>query len=316
MKTGNKYLCWIYDSPFVRVYKKNAGNPCNYIFVFDKVIYQDLVNKGIDTVYYMPLGVNVNRLAMIRETDMEKKKYAADVSFVGSLYDEKHNLYQRLKEKLNPYTCGYLEGIMNAQKEIYGYNILEQSIPEDILNTMYEALPYEIEPDSYATRSYIYANYFLCRKITEMERKEMLTLVSEKYTTKLYTFNQDATVGKCKNMGPVDYIFEMPKVFRSSKINLNITLKSIQSGIPLRAMDILGAGGFLLTNFQEDFLEFFEPEQDFVYYSSKEELMDKVDYYLRHDEERFKIATSGYEKVCKEHDDRLKLLQMFQIAGL
>ena len=35
----------------------------------------------------------------------------------------------------------------------------------------------------------------------------------------------------------------MPEVFRKSKINLNITLRSIISGISLRVYDILGAGG-------------------------------------------------------------------------
>ena len=45
----------------------------------------------------------------------------------------------------------------------------------------------------------------------------------------------------------------MPLVFQNSKINLNITLRSIKNGIPLRAIDIMGAGGFLLTNYQNDF---------------------------------------------------------------
>lgn len=55
-------------------------------------------------------------------------------------------------------------------------------------------------------------------------------------------------------MGAVDYYEVMPHVFKQSKINLNITLRSIQSGMPLRAWDIMGAGGFLLSNYQADFL--------------------------------------------------------------
>ena len=47
----------------------------------------------------------------------------------------------------------------------------------------------------------------------------------------------------------------MPYVFRNSRINLNITLRSIKSGIPLRCMDIYGAGGFLLSNYQTDLFD-------------------------------------------------------------
>ena len=54
------------------------------------------------------------------------------------------------------------------------------------------------------------------------------------------------------NMGSVDYYDMMPYVFKCSDINLNITLRSIKTGIPLRAMDIMGAGGFLMSNYQVD----------------------------------------------------------------
>lgn len=57
-------------------------------------------------------------------------------------------------------------------------------------------------------------------------------------------------------VGPIDWYSVMPLVFKNTCINLNITLKSIQSGIPLRGMDIMGSGGFLLTNYQNDFLDF------------------------------------------------------------
>ena len=103
-------------------------------------------------------------------------------------------------------------------------------------------------------------------------------------------------------MGPVDYYEEMPYVFANSKINLNITLRSIKSGIPLRAMDIMGAGGFLLTNFQSDFLDYFVPGEDFVYYDSQEDLLNKIDYFLSHEKEREEISKNGQERVRNEHN--------------
>ena len=93
----------------------------------------------------------------------------------------------------------------------------------------------------------------------------------------------------------------MPHVFKHSKINLNITLRSIVSGIPLRVFDIMGCGGFLLTNYQQDMFEYFVPEEDFIFYSDMEELSDKCKFFLEHDDIRKKIAGNGYEKVRKYH---------------
>ena len=106
------------------------------------------------------------------------------------------------------------------------------------------------------------------------------------------------------NSGPVDYEKEMPIVFKNSRINLNMTLRSIHTGIPLRAMDIMGCGGFLLTNYQEDFLEHFEPGVDYVYYSSCEELLELAEYYMNHEEERLEIARNGYHRVKTGHTYR------------
>ena len=62
--------------------------------------------------------------------------------------------------------------------------------------------------------------------------------------------------------GGVDTLKEMPKVFRQSKINLNLSTRSIKTGIPQRVWDILGAGGFLITNYQNELNKYFEIEKN------------------------------------------------------
>ena len=102
----------------------------------------------------------------------------------------------------------------------------------------------------------------------------------------------------------------MPRVFKQSKINLNITLRSIKSGIPLRGFDIRGAGGFLLSNVQGDFLGSFTPGDEFVYYEDEKDLLRKIDYYLFHEDEREAIARSGHDKVAAEHTFRHRVREM------
>ena len=89
----------------------------------------------------------------------------------------------------------------------------------------------------------------------------------------------------------------MPLAFNQAKINLNISLKIIQSGIPLRVFDVLGCGGFLITNYQQEIAENFEDGRELVIYEDIPDLIAKVDYYLSHDDERLRIACNGYEKV-------------------
>lgn len=316
-QTSAKYTSWIYDSPFIKLYSANIINSCNYVFIFDKFTYQELVSKGIQTVYYLPLAVHSKRLSQLSISEDDISNYSCDISFVGSLYNEKHNLYDRLKEKLkaknDEYTIGYLEGLMKSQLKIYGYNFLELCIPDHILSNIESAMKFQVEPDCFATSRYVYANYFLCRKITSMERINLLTEVSKYFQTFLYTFHSQMEVGNAVNKGPVDFYAEMPKVFSLSKINLNITLKSIQTGIPLRAMDIMGSGGFLLSNYQEDFFDYFEADKDFVYYGSLDELMDKAKFYLTHEKERKDIAMNGYKKVMSEHNYTTRLKTMLDI---
>ena len=68
-----------------------------------------------------------------------------------------------------------------------------------------------------------------------------------------------------------------------------------------------------MTNYQEDMLKFFTPDEDFVYYDSYESLMDKVDYYLSHEKERRDIAENGYRKICKAHTYEHRVDELFPI---
>ena len=88
--------------------------------------------------------------------------------------------------------------------------------------------PYTPNHDGIETPAYAYANYFLARKVAQNERKALLTAVSEHFKTKLYTHNQTPDMPHVINQGPIDFYDNMPYVFKCSKINLNITLRSIK----------------------------------------------------------------------------------------
>ena len=305
-----RYVAWIYDSPYGRLYSRTVLNPCNTIYVFDKELYLEFHNAGISTVHYMPMAANTERLDLLAKNDTSPLPYDYDVSFVGSLYLEKANYFDQMTPLLSDYAKGYLNALIAAQMKVQGYNFIEEVLGP-IMDEMMKDYPLKREPGSTVSDEWLYANAVINRRITAIERIDLLDAVAGNHTVDFFTYYRDFTLPNVRNHGSVDYCDEMPNVFRRSRINLNITLRGMKSGIPLRAFDIMGCGGFLLSNFQADFLDFFVPGEDFVYYESKEDLLQKIDYYLDHEEERQAIAKNGHDKVAEGHTYRHRIREMF-----
>lgn len=310
-----KYVSWTYDSPLIALYHPSVKNSYSYAFTFDSDECRNLREKGVRHIYYMPLAVDSERLSDIVITEQDRRIFSADVSLVASLYNEKHNLYDRMEPKLTDYTRGYLEAVMQAQKNLFGAFVLEAVLENRrVYSDMQQAMPYRLVEGSLASVEYVYANYFLARKVASLQRTEFIREISERFDMKVYTPGDLSAIRTAKHMGTVDYLTDMNKVFRLSKINLNITLPSIHAGAPLRVMDILGNGGFLLTNYQSDICELFEPDKEFVCYTSLEDALYKIEYYLSHEEERTRIAQNAKRKMEKCFTFRSALKQMMEIV--
>lgn len=308
---GVRYISWIYDCPHINLYSYTILNSCNTVYVFDKELYREFHQAGIRTVHYLPLAANIRRLDQMEQDGALPYQY--DISMVGALYTEVHKFFDRMKE-LPDYAKGYLDALMAAQMKVQGYNFIQESL-EPVMDALYQALPLEPNPDGAETKEYLYAQYVINRKITGMERTAILKAITQKHTFDLFTFDGSFTMPNLRNHGFVEPFEQMPKIFKQSRINLNITLRSIKSGIPLRGFDILGAGGFLLSNFQADFLDHFVPGEDFVYYESTEDLLQKIDYYLTHEEERKAIAGNGHDKVAAGHTFRHRVREILDAGN-
>ena len=140
-----------------------------------------------------------------------------------------------------------------------------------------------------------------------------MELLSERFDIHLYTRDTEVVPEGVKRFPEIPMLSGAPKVFYSSKINLNITLRSIASGVPARVFDVMSVGGFMLSNWQEEIPELFAEGKEIVTYKTPEELIDKADYYLRHDNERIKIGINGYKKVKEQHNYEQRLNKIISI---
>ena len=97
---------------------------------------------------------------------------------------------------------------------------------------------------------------------------------------------------------------DMVRIFSESKINLNLcgsyasaAIKQIKAHI----YEITMSGGFLLTEYAPHLEDYFEIGKEIVVFDGVEDAVQKIEYYLNHDDERKKIAKAGYERVLRDH---------------
>lgn len=94
---------------------------------------------------------------------------------------------------------------------------------------------------------------------------------------------------------------DLPRLFRNSKINVNIHHLQSSTSLNLRVFDVPAAGGFLLTDYMPGLENLFEIGREVVVYRTPEELADKVRYFLRHPDERQEIARRARQRVLRDH---------------
>lgn len=310
---GMKYIAWCYDNPLnvVRI-EETLYNPVNYVFLFDRVQYLKYKNAGFDTVYHLPLGVNRNRMGRLEVTSAERARYRAEVALVGKLYESQ---LPEIMAPLNSYIKGFLDALIRIQSNIHGSYILDECISEQLIQEINRQY-LEKEPGTQVRMSKEALSYAMASEVTRRDRIVLLSLCGKRFDTRLYSYQNSEVIKNVKKCPAVDYWTEMPKIFACSRINLNPSLRIIQTGIPLRAFDIMGAGGFLLSNRQEELLELFQDEEEVVVYEGVEDAVDKIAFYLQHEDIRRKIAENGKVKTLSEHSLQGRMKEMFRVAGL
>lgn len=309
---GICYLSWCYDSPVdLGKEEKTVDYDSNYIFLFDRAEWKKYQRKGYGNVYHLPLAVNTERLDRIRLQTGDRTKYGADISMVGQLYT---SVLPELLQPLDEYIKGYIAAITEVQIKMYGGYILPETVTDTLMRRINDNYRKYGQQGDLLQREGLITQ--IAKHITHMERMLLLEMLSEEHQVKLFGPDKPVESEKIVWGGSAGYFDEMPKVFKASAINLNVSIKCIASGIPLRVLDIMGAGGFLVSNYQQELAENFVDGEDVVMYTSISEAIEKCRYYMERENEREKIRIAGYHKVKElyRYEDRVK--QMFKIAGL
>jgi spore maturation protein CgeB len=149
----------------------------------------------------------------------------------------------------------------------------------------------------------------------ERDRAEqMLFLAEQGIKVRVWGFNWQAWQNKHPNLlveaRPVfnqDFI----KVLNATRINLNFLRKINRDRHTSRSLEIPACQGFMLAERTDEHLQLFTEGKEAEFFDSREELLQKVQYYLTHEAERESIARAGLERCLASgysHHERLKII--------
>lgn len=276
-----------------------------FLFTFDPEDLEAFRRFGFRNSHYLPLNSGLEGSGWIGFSGELRKRFACDVSFVGDSITVNHNPYFQFALNVsNLLKC--LNEVAEEQSRYFTENVLKP-------------LYHEKQKDRFSLQylyDYLYSldrrtlDFVLGCEASSRMRKRLISLL-DGFDVRVYgdEFWHAVQKGTIKTLPRVDYRTEMPAVFSCSKVNLNLS-RTFFAGTIQRVFDVLYCGGFLLTDYRPDLEKLFRIGEDLDVFRTDEELVEKVRYYLAHDEERTRIARQGQETVMTRHRvaDRLKTL--------
>ena len=315
------YVCVSVDCPVVELFSSAIRSPFNRVFLFDRAQYDEVSAYNPACVFHLPLGVNTDRIDLTIGEPVwnaifgRNIEYKYDVSFIGSLYSEK-DAYADIEKRLPDRVKGYCEGLIESQLLFPGQELLEECVSDEVIQEFKKADNsfYPSDMSVMNTDGFVAVNNYLSYHITWIDRILLLNSLAEDAKVHLFTRSDTTPLRGVICHGGVSSLKEMPLVFRQSKININHTMRAIRSGLPQRIWDILGSGGFLLTNYQSELQEFLEVGKHLAAYETIDEAKELIEYYLSHDDEREQIAENGYMFAKEKNKVTDRVTEMIRVV--
>ncbi|MHB1125662.1 MAG: glycosyltransferase family protein [Bacillota bacterium] len=121
--------------------------------------------------------------------------------------------------------------------------------------------------------------------------------------------------------GPVFDPAKLREIYFSSKVNVNIHYMAFE--VPAvtgtftnqRPYEILGCGGFCITDWRQHTTEEFVHGKHLVQFRETDDFSELVDYYLQHEAERVSIAAQGHDLVHQEYTYEKRLLPLLDLLS-
>lgn len=189
----------------------------------------------------------------------------------------------------------------------YHLAVLENFIPlfkKDGLRTFFIV---QTKPYKNFTNKKIYDVSFI--GTPKADRKEFIEyLLQNKVNIRIFGYNWD-NYPKLKSIyGGVLSSEDYLRTIEQTKINLCFS-KNMRgvTNMKGRFLEISNCKTFSLVEYFPYLAKLFEERKEIVFFRTKKELLEKINYYLEHEKEREKIAEAAYKKVNSKFDFEKKI---------
>lgn len=317
--------------------KLNLGLSYEYYNFYDSLNQlEDFEVKEFD---WVTLEKKIGREKMNRLLLEVVKKYNPDLVFFSIFKEEfdKDTIRKISRKTLTiNWFCDDLWRFDNYVKDwVFCFNWIT-TVTENLVNR-YKSIGFnKVIFSQFASNPRIYKKLSLSKKLdisfigeTHSNRKRLVKEIIKRGI-------DINTWGKGWKNGTVEFK-NMLQVFNQTKINLNFTDTSFSfpygrflpwfaqpkfieenksKVINGRLFEILSCGGFILTGDAPNLQRYFKIGEEIEVYYNFEDLVEKIQYYLKNDSKRKKIAMAGYKRVLKDHTYKKRFLDIFKKIGL
>jgi len=301
-------VLWYVDEPFVIPEWGLKFIPQTAVgFTFDRYYERRLRDWGIQWVHPLPLGANEERLLGYSPSVPNKHPYAHRVSFVGALEFPK---IQYLLRNISTLWSTMPPGMPDVLDKALGRYITDfKRDTGQILRECARSLGISFEFPNGIVKQMVLS--FIDREASFRLRHEAaaslkpfgISIYGEPFWEKI--------VGKESYKGPIDYYSSaIATLYRTSRINLNISKYQLKTTVNQRVFDCPLCNGFLLTDFREDIEDYFDIDRDVAVFHDLADLKKKVAFYLDHEEKAKAIAERGKETILEKHTYKHRLEEM------
>ena len=100
-------------------------------------------------------------------------------------------------------------------------------------------------------------------------------------------------------------------IYNAAKIAINIVDPSMPTGGNMRTFEIPGCGCLQITNRCRQ--DWYTPGKQIVLFKNNKELISKINYYLKHAQQRNRIATAAYTRTHKQHTYKHRFARILKL---
>ena len=284
---GIKTINWYCNGSYQLDLVSEISPHYDYCLVPEKFRLEDYKNLGANPIYCQEAA----NPSFYKSYDLQKD---FDVTFVGQAYGERPDYIKYLLDNnINIKVWGH--GWINfseqeKNKSTYKkyINKFKKLFSRDILKTLQYRLHYLINPED------------------KVKVQKSFPFISN-------------IILPNNVIGNVLSDEEMIKMYSRSKINLGFsscgnthTEKNRILQVRLRDFEVPISGGFYMVEYMDELEEFFEIGKEIVCYQNKEDLVEKIKYYLKNDLEREKISLAGRKRCLRDHTWHKRFEMVFE----